>query len=300
MLKQLTTFWLLINMASLCLATETTSKSMEVCLTDANAEHRYASYSPNGEKIIYESNLAGNWDIYVMNSDGSGKRALTSNQFDERRPSWHPNGKVIIFESIQNDVSSLSVLNLDSGAVNPIEQFDSNLGTPMFARYSPDGLEIAVSLRQSDEQANIAILSASGALRQLVTNSELRNYYPNWSSDAAKIVFHSRMYSNNKDDEIVSWNRSSDELIRLTNWPSHNFCPSWSGDGKRIAFAQSMPDSRPEIFVMNADGKNKSRVTFNEDGETLPSWSPDGQSLLITAYRNDHYHICSVTLPRSE
>ncbi|MEM7360877.1 MAG: hypothetical protein AAF431_17435 [Pseudomonadota bacterium] len=273
------------------------SKSMESCLTEDKAEHRYASYSPDGGKIIYESNLAGNWDIFVMNSDGSGKHALTSSLSDERRPSWHPSGKQILFESNRNGEDSLLELDLSSGAVKALEHFDSNLGTPMFARYSPDGLEIAVSLRQSDEQANIAILSDSGKLKQTVTDSELRNFYPGWSSDGSAIVFHSRMYSNNEDDEIITWSRASGELTRLTDWPSHNFCPAWSNDGARIAFAQSMPESRPEIFVITSDGSNKVRVTHNEDGDTLPSWSPDGQSLLITAYRKGHYQICSVTVP---
>jgi Tol biopolymer transport system component len=53
------------------LAAETTKGAAEQCLTTEDAESRYASYSPDGEKIVFESNRSGNWDIYLMNEDGS-------------------------------------------------------------------------------------------------------------------------------------------------------------------------------------------------------------------------------------
>jgi Tol biopolymer transport system component len=40
---------------------------------------RFPVWSPDGQKIAFQSKRNGNWDIYVMNPDGSGQRNLTRN-----------------------------------------------------------------------------------------------------------------------------------------------------------------------------------------------------------------------------
>lgn len=71
----------------------------EICLTGNHWNDRYASYSPKGEYILYESDSAGNWDIFIMDSRGNQRQQLTTNTADDRRPCWHPNGTKILFES---------------------------------------------------------------------------------------------------------------------------------------------------------------------------------------------------------
>ncbi|MBI4563972.1 MAG: PD40 domain-containing protein [Planctomycetes bacterium] len=48
--------------------------------------------------------------------------------------------------------------------------------------------------------------------------------------------------------------------------------PCWSPDGRRIAFA-SAKDGSTNIYVMDADGTNVTRLT--EEGGWSPSWSSD-------------------------
>jgi len=296
MIKPLVIIWLITSCLTSAFAIENISDTREQCLTNSKAESRYASYSPDGKKIVFESNRSGSWGIYLMDADGSNTKALSKDGGDQRRPSWHPNGEQIIFESIKDGKTALRTLHVANTEQTVLQAFDNSFGDPMFARYSPDGSEISISLRHSDEKANIGIFTNDGTFKQLVTELETRNFFSQWSPDSQSLIFHSRMYSNNEDDEIVLWDRSDNSFQRLTNWPTHNFCPAWSRDGTKIAFAQSMPNSRPEIFIMNIDGSEKTRVTENEDGETLPSWAADGKSLLVTAYRQGHYQICSIKL----
>lgn len=88
-------------------------------------------------------------------------------------------------------------------------------------------------------------------------------------------------------------------MKRLTHWPKHNFCPAWSADGKKIAYAVSMENSRPEIYIMNIQGEDQIRLTHNEDGDTLPNWSANGDKLLITGFRNGNYEVCVLQISKN-
>src|SRR5438552_1443690 len=48
-------------------------------------------------RIAYHSNRDGDFDIYVMNADGSRVTQVTHNTIDEFDPNWSPNGQQIRF-----------------------------------------------------------------------------------------------------------------------------------------------------------------------------------------------------------
>jgi Tol biopolymer transport system component len=63
---------------------------------------------------------------------------------------------------------------------------------------------------------------------------------------------------------------------RISGGCACNFSPLWSPDGKHIAFVSYRAEgSRPQVFVMNADGSDLHKLT---DGESF-EWAPDGSAL---------------------
>lgn len=268
----------------------------EVNLTNNSADDRYASYSPTGKQIVFESNRDGNWGIYLMDANGKNQQKIVSTAFEDRRPSWHPNGKKVMFESNKSGKNELYTISIASNTIQRID-IPGIDGEPSFAQYSHDGKKIAFTLRKTDQESNIAVMDSNGKNVTLVTNYRFRSFYPNWSKDDTRLLFSSRHETNNKDDEIYNINLDGANKERLTNWPKHNFCPSWSKDGKKIAYVTSMKERRPEIYIMDADGKNQVRITYNNDGDTLPNWSVDNKKLLTTSYRNGNFEICELTIP---
>ncbi|SNZ00956.1 TolB family protein [Flagellimonas pacifica] len=267
----------------------------EKCLTNNSFEDRYASYSPNGQNILFESNRDGNWEIYLMDKNGENVQRLTKSTSDNRRPSWHPNGKKIIFESNRNGKFELFILKIKNRKVTKLLDPIGN-EEPIFASFAPNGKSIAVSFKASESKSNLVLLNKKGRLLQKLTSNEKRTFYPKWSGDGNEIVFFSRQDTNNQDDEIYKLNLKTGKETRLTNWHKHNFCPSWSHNSKKIAYVTSMEGTRPEIYIMDADGSNQIRLTYNKDGETLPNWHPTENKILVTAYRNGNYEICELEL----
>jgi eukaryotic-like serine/threonine-protein kinase len=56
-------------------------------------------WSPDGQRIAFDCNVAGNWDVYVANSQGGRPIRLTRSPAAECRPSWAHDGKWIYFAS---------------------------------------------------------------------------------------------------------------------------------------------------------------------------------------------------------
>ena len=93
-------------------------------------------------------------------------------------------------------------------------------------------------------------------------------------------------------DEQGNWSELSNVVsavvplagpVQLTFSPYVKSSPSWSPDGQRIAFQMSewqpVPNetSRPQIYVIRADGGAIGRYTSNMVGVRDPSWSPNGR-----------------------
>jgi len=69
--------------------------------------------------------------------------------------------------------------------------------------------------------------------------------------------------------------------------------PSASPDGKRIAFTSNV-EGNPDIYVVNADGTGRTRVTNTPVAEGAPSWSSDGKDILFSVGR-DTAHLYAVS-----
>ena len=62
--------------------------------------------------------------------------------------------------------------------------------------------------------------------------------------------------------------------------------PSWSPDGSRIIF-YSEHDGNAEIYVMDVDGANRTRLTNHPADEGYPAFSPDGQRISFDSDRDE-------------
>lgn len=157
-----------------------------------------------------------------------------------------------------------------------------------------------VSTRNSDA-FNIWVMNPDGSFAVRLTDDEsgsdpfsTYDFDPAWSPDGTKIAFVSNRESN---FEIFTMNADGSNVQQLTNDGVQNGQPKWSPDGTKIAFTRGggcvillnpalksrmVPADDnpcvPYIYVMNADGSNKTKISQGEN-EAWPVWSPDGTKL---------------------
>lgn len=79
-------------------------------LTDHPEDTAPAAY---GSRIAFMSNRDGNWEIYVVNGDGTGLVRLTHDSANDGLPAWSPDGRLIAFVSDQEGSWAVWVVNPD-------------------------------------------------------------------------------------------------------------------------------------------------------------------------------------------
>jgi TolB protein len=69
-----------------------------LAVTDDPADTAPASH---GDQVAFMSSRDGNWDLYIVDSDGTGLRRLTQDASNEGLPTWSPDGRALAFVSDQ-------------------------------------------------------------------------------------------------------------------------------------------------------------------------------------------------------
>ena len=225
---------------------------------------------PNGQLAYTLSQL------YVVNPDGSGKRAVTTstpaNPIRAFQPAWAPDGNRIAFgNSVGTSAGGgIWIINADGTSGARVPSTAQNDTSPA---WSPDGRQIAF-VRFAARYNSLFVVNTDGSgLRQVTTGISVED--PEWSPDGSRFAFSggpaSDLYVVNADGSGLR-NLTSTEFTNAGN-------PSWSPDGSRIAYAVLNA-----VRVISPDGGGSSQVVGGLREVWEVSWSPDGKQI---AFVND-------------
>jgi Tol biopolymer transport system component len=230
-------------------------------------------------KLAFESLRDGNWELYIVNGDGSELTRLTSDFAIDVQPRLNRGCTRLAYTSKSEDTNyDIYAMNTDGTNVT---QLTSGGDEDVSPAWSPDGSKIAFEAYR-DGQAEIYLMNTDGSEQTRLTYSEEFDGSPAWSPDGSKIAFISRRTGGYR---IWVMNADGSGQIPLSNQPySEN--PIWSPDGSKIAYdADGDNNGFQELWLMNADGSDQYNF-FTPDAPQADawaaSWSPDGRYIAFT------------------
>ncbi len=223
--------------------------------------------SPKGDRLIYLSDRSDYMDIHLMSTlDGKDLGKLVKGQRSD------------IFESMHWLQPHMS--------------------------WSPDGQKVVFAAKSGPDDALHIFNVERRELIQTLTFSLDGVFSPNWSPDGDHLVF---MGFNNGQSDLYRYNIKEDRLDQITNDIFSDKEPVWSPDGSEIVFVSDrgdflveIPDSlsiqntryeQLDMYIVNVESGEITRLTADESEEKSPAFSPDGNKIAFISDQNGIYNI---------
>jgi TolB protein len=216
--------------------------------------------SPDGRKIIFNSDKVWDQDLYVITLGQKITETRLTKAFKlEQSAEWSPSGNQIAF-SANGDIYVSGLSGKDARNLTRSGSIDVS------PSWSPDGSKIAfVSNRSGNPQ--IYVMNSNGSGLRRITSSGY-NTDPSWSPsrEVNKIAFV-RVESG---ANIYTIDPSGGGEQRLTFGGGRNETPAWSPDGYYIAYSSSKAGAK-DIYLMYLNGENQVRLSQG-GGKRFPTW----------------------------
>ena len=153
---------------------------------------------------------------------------------------------------------------------------------PARAAFTGRNGKIAFAVNQGAVgDSEIVAINGNGSGAVNLTDNPVEDTAPAWSPTGALLAF---VRDVGGGSEIFVMNADGSGQTNLTNSSAGviNSQPAWSPDGTRIVFASNRTSGNTDIWVMDANGANPTRLTTDAGSDDQPAWSPDGSKILFS------------------
>jgi Tol biopolymer transport system component len=260
--------------------------ALSACLLVLTAAGEPLQAAPGAkDKIAFASARADNntnFDIWVMNDDGTNPLRLTNDPLPEFQPAYSPDGTKIAFTRGGSTNREIYVMNADGSGERDLT--NDPAGNPAFdfdPDWSPDGTQLAFdSDRGGVPCAALYTISPNCTDIRKLTADVLEAFGAAWSPEGDKFAFSDHACSGESDLFVMKTNGKG-APTQLFETSDNEAGATWSPDGERIAFERiKFVNDRfvfgtGEIYVVGEKGKSQTNLTNYPDADDIhPDWSP--------------------------
>jgi dipeptidyl aminopeptidase/acylaminoacyl peptidase len=272
--------------------------------------------SPDGRHVVFvvrETDLEANrgrTDLWLVATDGSGLRRLTSHPEADSNPRWSPDGRDIWFVSSRSGSGQVWRIALDGGEAQQVTDEPLDVGNLLV---SPDGTHIAYTMevfpgctpaetkKRLDERARSM---ASGRVYERV----FVRHWDTWEDGRRSHLFVAQVPQElvgGAHPTAVAKPSVSGAIDVMAAMDADTPSQPWGGpeeiaftpDGKGIVFAardagrEEAWSTDFDLYCAPVDGSSapKCLTEDNEAWDTYPSFSPDGKTLAYLAMSRPGY-----------
>lgn len=265
-------------------------------LTFTEASEDQPVLSPDGSQIAFVRLEEHHYNLYVMDTDGSNQRVLTTlPDTDNLYPAWSPDGSRILFTSTRTPEGWYAIFEVDPAGGSTPQRFAPPEGWGALPVWSPDGSRVAFQYRP-ESGAGLGVVGADGGNFEFTVEQSPRlDGGLVWSQDSQQVAFSA--HPGGQMSELFVLTVEGMTVRRVTTAPSNAVWSfDWSPDGSLFAFTgQDWDDNlQTHLILVNADGSDLHRLIDARGREVAPRFSADGSRLFFWTdadNRLEHYDL---------
>ncbi|MCH9015545.1 MAG: serine/threonine-protein kinase [Gemmatimonadetes bacterium] len=264
------------------------SQAEQVTFGNHNIEQ--IAVSQDGQWLVFDTDIDGDQNIYIMPIGGGEPRQVTTNAAGDFYGDLSPDGTEIGFHSFRSGNRDVFVIPVDGGEA---QQLTENPTSDQNARWSPDGKHVAFWSDRSGDWGIYLIArdDSTGGWGEprLLVEAGSPGQTP-WSPDGRFLV-----YNVDGGISVVSMDGSGERLlVGARSGQAAPYRAIWSRDGGTIYFLWPDERGQPHLWLVPAAGGDpRPVVRFDAPGRRTVEYSygTDGEGFyfLLTEYESDIY-----------
>jgi Tol biopolymer transport system component len=238
-------------------------------------------YSPDGSRISFIRRTGGNWDVWVMKADGSGKQQVT-HVGDVTEAQWSPDGKWLAFGPTLSKIRSTAPFGDPVTILGDMGDGPEELLVDSSLAWSPDGNQIAYYSHQFPDSPDNFLLVLDLTTGNVIEWNAVggsccgEGFFgnPAWSPDSGQLAYEALLFFPEDGEHRTR------PYIQMDNFPSGtgagypkdlgNKDPEFSPDGAQLLVSHVIR-GRLSIQVTDIDGSNRHRIVARA---YQPDWQP--------------------------
>lgn len=240
---------------------------------------------PFAGKIVFQSNLDGDNEIFLLTEQVLLQ--LTHNTWDDNYPRWAPDGEHIAFTANPRGNYDIFVMKADGSETRSITDSPANEIEPS---WFPDGSQLVFTLQGKrmlrKTYALYEVRLQTRKRSRLIPEFDNSHGLAHLSPDSAGVTFTAK--------RMMGWDAAvcdlSSQQVHFLDEGGKSCRARFSPRGDKLAYVSSRADGKGDIWMMNPDGSEKTRLTRRDETyDYFPSWSPDGRFVVFnSSTQHDH------------
>jgi len=242
-----------------------------------------AAWSPDGQQILFTSDIAGRFNLWKVRASGGWPVQMTQSDDVQSGAIWSPDGKWIVYQQDQagNEMYDLYAIPSDGGEpINLTKTPDIREQDP---HWSPDGTTIAFAYKPKEGTSyDIALMDWATRKVHKLTNEKQPGYFWSvvaWSKDS-KTIYASRVNPPFTDADVYHINVASGAAENLTAHQGtvRYLASSLSPDGSALLMSCDAKGGYMNVALLDTTTKKVTWVTETKWEAYSGNFSPDGKS----------------------
>jgi Tol biopolymer transport system component/serine/threonine protein kinase len=237
-------------------------------------EDSRGAWSPDGTMVAFNSDRAGDMNIWLFSPADSKARQLTTGPGGDFQPNWSPDAKKIVFFSSRSGNPNVWEAEVSGGA---LRRLTSNSGMNVNPFFSPDGSLIAFQSDQSG-RLEVWVMSADGSNPRQLTNVGVTGHFMRWNG--RELIFRCTCGGKSAVMKVSPDGGDPQRFAEIMGGSHMSFSPDHSRImdvvGHKALWVSPLNAGKPEKVYEFPD--SDARIDY-------PVWSPDGHWVMFDRFR---------------